>query len=431
MRKLIVATLLVGYLLVLLDLTLLRFPRPGTSPNLIPFETIRHDLRAGGREMWVNLVGNLAAFVPLGLLLPPLGKRRPSALRIALLAIALSAGIESLQYLSGRRAADVDDVVLNTLGALLGYLAWRGSRPFRPSSPSPARSGDESRRATGHIVLMGDSIFDNAAYVGAGPAVIDQVRERLPAGWEATSIAVDGSTIGDAMRQLGRLPGDASHLIVGVGGAAALDKLGVLRAHVDTVGEAIRLLAKNREQFDREYARLMGAIAARALPAVVCTISSPRFPNANLQREAIAALCLFNDGILRAAHRSGCPVLDLRALCTEDGDYASLIEPSATGGAKIARAIVDVVLHHGFTRGEAVIFPRAAPADPGEGPAPAPSKSPASDDHGKSAGAPLDEDPTRNQPAVPPQIHRADGPRRSVPPPSGRSRPEDRSNTMR
>jgi hypothetical protein len=38
----------------------------------------------------------------------------------------------------------------------------------------------------GYVILLGDSVFDNAAYVGGGPDVIAQLREQLPAGWRAT-----------------------------------------------------------------------------------------------------------------------------------------------------------------------------------------------------------------------------------------------------
>jgi AraC-like DNA-binding protein len=37
-----------------------------------------------------------------------------------------------------------------------------------------------------HIVLLGDSIFDNAAYVAGGPDVVRQLRDTLPSGWRAT-----------------------------------------------------------------------------------------------------------------------------------------------------------------------------------------------------------------------------------------------------
>jgi len=43
-----------------------------------------------------------------------------------------------------------------------------------------------------HIVLLGDSIFDNQPYVAPGRATIDALSARLPAGWQATLVARDG-----------------------------------------------------------------------------------------------------------------------------------------------------------------------------------------------------------------------------------------------
>ena len=62
-------------------------------------------------------------------------------------------------------------------------------------------------------MLLGDSIFDNAAYLTAGaPDVVRQVRQRLPYGSKATLAAVDGSRIRDVPEQLRRLPDDATYL---------------------------------------------------------------------------------------------------------------------------------------------------------------------------------------------------------------------------
>ena len=44
-----------------------------------------------------------------------------------------------------------------------------------------------------HIVLLGDSIFDNAAYVNGGPDVIRQLKSISPKDYQATLLAVDGS----------------------------------------------------------------------------------------------------------------------------------------------------------------------------------------------------------------------------------------------
>ena len=73
-----------------------------------------------------------------------------------------------------------------------------------------------------HIVLLGNSIFDNAAYVAGGPDVVRQLRDILPSGWRAALNARDGAVIADLPQQLQKLPGDASHLVVSVGGDDAL-----------------------------------------------------------------------------------------------------------------------------------------------------------------------------------------------------------------
>src|SRR5213080_1875139 len=75
------------------------------------------------------------------------------------------------------------------------------------SSPSKL-----SQHTMKHIVLLGDSIFDNGHYTMGGPDVISQVRQLLPAGWQASLLAVDGSTTEDVPSQLHRMPPDASHL---------------------------------------------------------------------------------------------------------------------------------------------------------------------------------------------------------------------------
>jgi len=54
-------------------------------------------------------------------------------------------------------------------------------------------------------------------------------------------------------------------------------------------------------------------------------------------------LTMFNDCIVRAAFAHDLPLLDLRLICTEEADYANPIEPSARGGEKIARRIVEYV----------------------------------------------------------------------------------------
>ncbi len=138
MRLWIARLFLIAWFLTCVYLTLVWLPINHPPPNLVPFQTIRHDWLEGGYSFWVNLVGNVAFFLPAGLLLPWSRQRTTTFAYVAACALMVSGTIELLQFVSGRRTADVDDVVLNVAGALLG--AALGAIPaallnlFRPSA---------------------------------------------------------------------------------------------------------------------------------------------------------------------------------------------------------------------------------------------------------------------------------------------------------
>jgi GDSL-like Lipase/Acylhydrolase family len=194
-----------------------------------------------------------------------------------------------------------------------------------------------------HVVLLGDSIFDNGSYVQGGPDVCAQVQAALPAGWAATLRAVDGSTSADLVPQLQNLPADTTHLVVSVGGNDALMREDVLQARVCTTAEALLLLADAVDHFERSYRTGIGAVLALGMPVVLCTIYNGNFTPPEFQRCVRVAIAVYNDVILRAAAQRQLPVIDLRSICTEPQDYANDIEPSVVGGAKIANAIVRAV----------------------------------------------------------------------------------------
>src|SRR5215212_5243373 len=207
-----------------------------------------------------------------------------------------------------------------------------------------------------HVVLLGDSIFDNAPYVGRCELdVIRQLRQRLPPGSKATLGAVDGSITEDVSKQLRRLPADATHLIISAGGNDALGNSDFLSAPARSTAETLLGLADITDAFERKYHVMLAEVLAHGLPAAICTIYYPRFPEAALQKIAVTALATFNDCIIRAAFAHGIPLLDLRFVCTEEGDYANPIEPSAQGGEKIAEALVRL-LEHGFASGRTEVF---------------------------------------------------------------------------
>jgi hypothetical protein len=207
-----------------------------------------------------------------------------------------------------------------------------------------------------HVVLLGDSILDNKAYVGGDPAVIDQVRENLPKGWQATLRAVDGSVARDVTRQTAKLPQDASHLIVSVGGNDALHQSDILTRPARSAVEVFAALADIRDRFDADYTAMLAAVLAVNKPTVICTIYDGNFSDAGQRRLSTAGLTIFNDCITRAAVRHSLPVLDLRLLFTAPEDYANPIEPSARGGVKIARLIRTIVTGHDFSSKNTVLY---------------------------------------------------------------------------
>jgi glycopeptide antibiotics resistance protein len=128
-RKIILAVLLLAYIIFLFDIALFRFPATNPAPNFVPFHTIISDWTAPRREFVINFIGNIVAFMPMGLIPPLILGRRTKLWHVVLFGLSLSLAIEGGQYLSGRRMTDVDDLILNTLGSLLGYrFARRGNR---------------------------------------------------------------------------------------------------------------------------------------------------------------------------------------------------------------------------------------------------------------------------------------------------------------
>ena len=145
-RQLIAAVTLVGYGALVIKLLVfkismlrighLRFRFVGETrePNLIPFRTITSYLRGEPLSLMplLNLAGNIALFVPIGFLIPLVLRtvRWPIVLALA---VALGLGIEATQMALRVGIFDIDDVILNALGVMIGYWAFavfgRGSVP--------------------------------------------------------------------------------------------------------------------------------------------------------------------------------------------------------------------------------------------------------------------------------------------------------------
>lgn len=96
--------------------------------QLIPLRTISG--ASGGAWKFFMLLGNAAMFLPLGFF-PALLWHRERLRRSLLVGLGTSAGIEFIQFFVGR-SSDVDDMIINTLGALAGYGVFCVLRRLSP-----------------------------------------------------------------------------------------------------------------------------------------------------------------------------------------------------------------------------------------------------------------------------------------------------------
>jgi hypothetical protein len=206
-----------------------------------------------------------------------------------------------------------------------------------------------------HVVLLGDSIFDNATYVPGKPAVIDQLRKNLPAGWKATLLAVDGNVTADVQHQIRRLPDDATHLIVSCGGNDALGHVSIINQPAGSVAEVLELFTSIRTSFQQTYRQMIETLSGLKRHLAICTVYDC-VPG--MEGIPMTALAMFNEVILREAFIAEIPVIDLRLICSKSSDYSeiSAIEPSAVGGEKIVQAIVRMLTNHRFESKQSIIY---------------------------------------------------------------------------
>lgn len=96
--------------------------------NLIPFIEIRrfwiYREQLGVFAVVTNLLGNVIGFIPYGFILPVIARKCRSGFFIILSGFGISLLVETIQLITKVGCFDVDDLILNTLGAALGYLAF-------------------------------------------------------------------------------------------------------------------------------------------------------------------------------------------------------------------------------------------------------------------------------------------------------------------
>lgn len=102
------------------------------SVNLRPFVTLRlywkllyspNEYLA--RHAVINLAGNVVMFIPLGFFLPYLAPKLRTWYKTLGFTVVLILLVEAVQYLTRLGSCDIDDLILNIVGAFIGYILWR------------------------------------------------------------------------------------------------------------------------------------------------------------------------------------------------------------------------------------------------------------------------------------------------------------------
>ena len=102
--------------------------------NLVPLVFLFHYDNA--RDIIWNVVGNVAMFIPSGIVLPVVYKKLDCFWKVVAVGALISLCIEILQLPFSSRATDVDDLILNTLGVAVGYGIYAAFRRLKQHIPA-------------------------------------------------------------------------------------------------------------------------------------------------------------------------------------------------------------------------------------------------------------------------------------------------------
>ena len=193
-----------------------------------------------------------------------------------------------------------------------------------------------------YIALLGDSIFDNDAYVLNGPGVIAQLRVSMPSHWSAIKLAIDGDCIRHVESRLNYLPNHMTDLVLSIGGNDAMGYSHLL-ADAKSLADIPKIVRAPVAKFRVNYRRLLNYLQSFEMKLHICTIyTAIPFPDPMWRQAVPIALGHFNDVIMEEARKRHLGLIKLNEVCTEPEDFSikSPIEPSAIGGQKIVNAII-------------------------------------------------------------------------------------------
>ncbi|OZM57032.1 hypothetical protein CIB95_09690 [Lottiidibacillus patelloidae] len=97
----------------------------GPSFNVVIFDSIKLMLRSGNYWLFFkNVIGNVLLFMPLGFLLPLIHRKMRNFFYMFATGWLLSTFIELIQYTVAKRIFDIDDILLNTIGTVVGFILF-------------------------------------------------------------------------------------------------------------------------------------------------------------------------------------------------------------------------------------------------------------------------------------------------------------------
>jgi len=193
------------------------------------------------------------------------------------------------------------------------------------------------------LVLIGDSILDNAPYTNPLPDTAQHLRELMAPAWSVERLAEDGAIMSSVKGQLVRLGEMPAAAVLSIGGNDATAHIDLLDRATSNSGDVLDELMTITDDFGRRYGKVAKAVADRAGRTILCTIYEARLEPSRYARLARAPLALLNDQIIRTGAALGLDILELRSVCTEADDFVLQIEPSPQGARKIAEAIAAVL----------------------------------------------------------------------------------------
>jgi hypothetical protein len=184
-----------------------------------------------------------------------------------------------------------------------------------------------------HMILLGDALQN--IDLGEGDRERALVpRPRNP--WKLTILQPS-----DVLRQgkVRAIPPGASHVAICLDGGWAIETSGLLEREARSVREALDTFAEAADEFEKVFAALIAAALETGLPTVVCTLVPARYSEPVQQRTGATALAIFNDRLVRRAFAARLPIVDLRMVCDQKGDYATETLLSSAGVRKAANVV--------------------------------------------------------------------------------------------